>query len=132
LDIGSNEDVFFGYNLAVSVKRLLQKCVTGSEEIEELFGFVFATVWPESASDAARHNDAIVIVVCHHKISIKVSAKLRFIFVIPSLFMINDVTNTFFEEKTRKSLEVKKKVVPLHPQSRNKPRNFEMPRWRNR
>ena len=36
--------------------------------------------------------------------------------------MINDVIITFFEEKMGKSLEVKKKVVPLHPQSRNKPR----------
>ena len=38
------------------------------------------------------------------------------------LFVINDVIITFFEEKVGKSLEVKKKVVPLHPQSRNKPR----------
>ena len=36
--------------------------------------------------------------------------------------VINDVIITFFEEKSRKSLEVKKKVVPLHPQSRSKPR----------
>ena len=35
---------------------------------------------------------------------------------------VNDVIITFFEEKMGKSLEVKKKVVPLHPQSRNKPR----------
>ena len=34
--------------------------------------------------------------------------------------MINDVRNTFFEEKSRKSLEVNKKVVPLQPQKRNK------------
>ena len=36
--------------------------------------------------------------------------------------VINDVIITFFEEKSGKCLEVKKKVVPLHPQSRNKPR----------
>jgi hypothetical protein len=66
------------------------------------------------------------------KVSLKVSAKLEFIFVKTVLFMINDVIKTFFEEKVGKSLEDKKKVVPLHPQSRNKPRNFEMPRWRNR
>ena len=41
--------------------------------------------------------------------------------------MINDVINTFFEEKVGKSLEVKKKVVPLHPQSRNKPRTSKCP-----
>ena len=34
--------------------------------------------------------------------------------------MINDVRITFFEEKSRKSLEVNKKVVPLQPQKRNK------------
>ena len=53
------------------------------------------------------------------KVSLKVSAKIRFIFVFPRLFVINDVIITFFEEKMEKSLEVKKKVVPLHPQSRN-------------
>ena len=34
--------------------------------------------------------------------------------------MINDVIITFLKKKSGKSLEVKKKVVPLHPQSRNK------------
>ena len=33
--------------------------------------------------------------------------------------MINDVIKTFFEEKPPKYLAVYKKVVPLHPQSRN-------------
>ena len=52
-------------------------------------------------------------------ISVKVSAKLEYIFILTNIFLINDVIKTFFEENLRKSLEVNKKVVPLHPQSRN-------------
>ena len=93
-----------------------------SKEIEELFGLTLAAVWPKAATDASGHNHTIVIAVCHDRLGIKVSAKLEFIFLFTTLFVINDVINTFFEEKVEKSLEIKKIVVPLHPQSRNKPR----------
>ena len=105
--------------------------MASSKEIKELFGFVLAAIRPEPATDSSSHDNAIIIVFCHDAIGFKVSAKLEFIFVLATLFMINHVINTFFEEKVRKNLEVKKKVVPLHPQSRNK-LVFVMPRWRNR
>ena len=91
----------------------------GSEEIEELFGLVLAAIWPKPASDTAGHDDAIVVIVCHDKVGFKVSAKLGLIFIFTTVFVINDVINTFFEEKLQKSLEVIKIVVPLQPQMRN-------------
>lgn len=56
-------------------------------------------------------------------IGFKVSAKLGFIFVFTTVFVINDVINTFFEEKLQKVLEVNKIIVPLHPQMRNNSRS---------
>ena len=122
LYVGNDKDVFCWNYLAISVESQLQKRVPGSEKIEELFGLVLAAIWPKSASDATGHNNAVVIAVRHDRLGFKVSAKLRLIFVIASIFVINDVIITFFEENMGKILEVKKKVVPLHPQLRNKPR----------
>ena len=80
--------------------------MASSKEIKELFGFVLAAIRPEPATDSSSHDNAIIIVFCHDAIGFKVSAKLEFIFVLATLFMINHVINTFFEEKVGKSLEV--------------------------
>ena len=76
--------------------------MASSKEIQELFRLVLATIRPETASNATGHDNAIIIVFRHDAIGFKVSAKLGFIFVLASLFVINHVIITFFEEKIAK------------------------------
>ena len=99
LGVGGNENVFCWYYLAVSVESLLQKRLSDSEEIEKLFRFAFAAIWPKTTSDAASHNYTIVVAVSHDRLGFKVSAKLGFFFVLKRIIVINDVIRTFFEEK---------------------------------
>ena len=80
--------------------------MASSKEIQELFRLVLATIRPETASNATGHDNAIIIVFRHDAIGFKVSAKLGFIFVFTKRFVINDVINTFFEEKLQKNLEI--------------------------
>ena len=120
--VGDDKNIFFRDYFTVSIVSKLQKRITRPEEIKELFGLVLSALWPETASNTTGHDDAVIIVGCHDDVRFKVSAKLDYFFIFTNVFMINDVRNTFFEEKMQKNLVVCKNVVPLHPQMRNNPR----------
>lgn len=64
--IGDDVDVFSGDDFLKAVDGHLQERSPCAEEIEKLFRPVFTAEGPEAATDAAAHDDAIIIV--HSKV----------------------------------------------------------------
>jgi hypothetical protein len=78
MDVGGHEDILLGDELHIPVISLLDERASRTEEIQELFGQLWAAIRPKAASHATAHDEAIrmlvlhVIVVGYHIVSFKV------------------------------------------------------------
>ena len=64
--IGYDDKVLFRDHLREAIKRHLQERTTSSEDVKELLRLGLTAVGPEATSDAAPHDDTIV--VCVHSL----------------------------------------------------------------
>ena len=65
--MGRYDNVFFRYDAGKALVCLLQKGLSHTEEVNKLLGAFYPALWPETAPDAACHDDAVVILLlCIH------------------------------------------------------------------
>ncbi len=60
--MGNDVYIFLRNELPKSIIGALEQSSSRSEEVDKLFGVVFATLGPKATTDPSAHNDAIVIV----------------------------------------------------------------------
>ena len=81
-----DEHVLYRHQRTKSIHRHLQQTATRTKEVQKLLRLVLATVWPETAADAACHDHAIVVLllVIHRYIVIRVQ-RYNFFFIYASV-----------------------------------------------
>ena len=68
------------YDACKALVGLLQERLAHTEEVDKLLGALHSALWPETASYATRHDDAIVILFHIHGALDSLSANITFFF----------------------------------------------------
>ena len=58
---GNNPNIFFWHNGRKPLQRQLQQCFPNSQNVKKLLGLIFTAEWPKTATDAACHDNKVII-----------------------------------------------------------------------